>query len=222
MLFLEPDFTFPNASDDGETVTAAVPVPDSATFCEPAPALSKSVSVALCAPTALGVNPTATLQLFLGAMPPDGLHADTLAENSEGLLELDPVTNNAVEPLFVTFRLLVTVSPRGALPVESFDGTETTVVGVEVGVAVRVAVTVAVGVAVVVTVAVNVGVAVSVGDGLTVAVGLIVAVGLTVAVFVGPDGPGIKIPYAAAPATSGLIVGAAADQFEPDGLNSST
>src|ERR1019366_817546 len=144
----------------GDTTTSGSPVPDSATFCAPVPALSWSVSVALLAPSALGVNPTAIVHLPLGASPPTG-QVETPGAKSPALapLTLTLPMNKSAFPAFFTSRFLDTVLPSVDLPTFSFAGTDIAVVGVGIGMAVAVPVAVAVMVAVGVgPVAVGVGV----------------------------------------------------------------
>ena len=127
-------------------------------------ALSLSVIVALCVPTAFGVNATASVHDVLGAsvtgiapqvplLPAENSGSDEIAlEMIKGL----------AAPVLWTVSVLVAVWPTATLPKESEEVTVIVVVGVPVGVAVavEVAVAVAVGVAVRVLVAEAVAVAV--------------------------------------------------------------
>ncbi len=145
------------------------------TFCDPVPALSNSVSVALRAPTEFGMNATPKAHDDLGATV-TGIapHVPVpLSANSNGSDETAPeMISELAPPVFLTVRFFVSVCPTGTLPKESDVVTDTEVVGVAVGVPVAVGVVV--------------GVPVSVGDG----VGVSVAVGDAVAVAVAVGGSG--------------------------------
>src|SRR5208337_2351753 len=200
---LEPSFTLPNASLAGVTVMSTVPVPLSVTCCGLVAVLSLSVSVALCAPSVLGVNATPSVHNALGAtvtgIAPHVPVPLTAYSESDGIaLEM---TSELVLPVFSTVRFFVTVSPTGSLPNASDAVTNIEVVGVAVGVAVAVAV--AVGVAVAVAVAVAVGVAVAVAVTVAVAVG--VAVCGWMATYIGACSPVCGPPMVLTGATSPLL-----------------
>lgn len=129
-------------------------------------ALSLSVRVALCVPTAFGVNAIASVHDVLGASVTGIAPQVPLlpAENSgSDEIALEMISELAA-PVLWTVRVLVAVWPTATLPKASEAVTVSVVVGVPVGVAVavEVAVGVAVAVKVVVAVAVDVGVAVAV------------------------------------------------------------
>ena len=64
---MRPNFTLPNTRLVFDVVKPAIPAPLSETCCGLVVALSKIFSVALCAPSALGVNATPSVQVVLGA-----------------------------------------------------------------------------------------------------------------------------------------------------------
>jgi len=165
----EPSFTLPNAKLVGVTDIVIVPVPLTATLCGLLDALSLTDSVALCSPSALGVNPIAIVQVARCANPPAGHVVAPVAANS-GSFEVTLPTNNMFAPVFFTVMILVTVFPTGELPIAREAGTEMEVVGVAVAVGVAVDVAVAVVVSVAVAVAVFVAVAVAVAVDVAVAV----------------------------------------------------
>ena len=63
---LPPNFTLPNTRLLFDIVRPAMPAPESVECCGLVVALSKIISVALCEPSALGVNATPSVQLVLG------------------------------------------------------------------------------------------------------------------------------------------------------------
>ena len=144
-------------------VRPAMPVPLSATCCGLVVALSVSVSDALGAPTASGVNPTPSVHDVLGASV-TGIapHVPALVTaNSAGSVETAlEMISALVAPVLVTVRVFAPDWPTATLPNATDAVTATDVVGVAVGVAVTL------GVAVPVEVAVPVGVddAVAVAD----------------------------------------------------------
>ena len=162
---LTPNFTLPNARLVFDRDISAMPVPDNAECCGPVLALSKTISVALCAPTALGVNDTPSVQVVLGAtvigiapQVPPPLKAYSAGSDDIAF----EMISGLVDPVFLIVRFFVAVWPTGTLPNASDAVTVIEVVGVEVGVAVAVCASVAVGVAPGVAVAVGVSVAVAV------------------------------------------------------------
>jgi hypothetical protein len=64
---LRPNFSLPNTKLFFDSVKPAIPVPESVDFCGLVVALSNSISVALCEPSALGVKVTGRVQVVLGA-----------------------------------------------------------------------------------------------------------------------------------------------------------
>ena len=203
---LRPNFTLPNSRPLFDNARPAMPAPESVECCGLPVALSKIISVALCAPSAAGVNATPSVQVVFGATVigiaphvPVPLRAYSAGSDDVALL----MTSEWLAPLLSTVRFFVRVCPRATLPNASDAVTDIVVVGVDVGVAVAVAVAVDVGVlvavavavlvAVVVLVAVAVGVtvlvAVRVGELVAVAVAVAVGVAVLVAVGVGDDEP---------------------------------
>jgi hypothetical protein len=193
---LRPNFSLPNTRLVFDIVRPAMPVPDSAECCGLLLALSSSVSVALCNPSAPGVKVTGTVQVVLGATvigidPQVPAPLTTYSAGSETVaLEM---TNEWVAPVLSTVKFFVAEWPKATLPKAREAVTDTVVVGVAVGVAVIVgtAVAVAVLVAVAVDVAVLVAVAVAVFVGVEVVVAVRVAVLVTV-------GVGVDVPVAVA------------------------
>ncbi len=167
-------------------------MPEKVDCCGLFAALSKISSVALCVPTAFGVNATLSVQFVLrgivtGIAPQVPLPFRTYSAGSDEIA-FDMISE-LVAPVFLTVRFFVTVWPTGTLPNASDAVTDIEVVGVEVGVVAKVAVGLPVGRGVKVGEAVGVRVAVAVAVGgfavaLTVAVGVSVAVGVGVAVAV--------------------------------------
>ena len=203
---LRPNFTLANTRPLFDNARPAMPVPESVERCGLPVALSKIISVALCAPSAAGVNATPSVQVVFGATVigiaphvPVPLRAYSAGSDDVAL----PMTSEWLAPVLSTVRFFVRVCPRATLPNASDAVTDIVVVGVDVGVAVAVAVAVDVGVlvavavavlvAVVVLVAVAVGVtvlvAVRVGELVAVAVPVAVGVAVLVAVGVGEDDP---------------------------------
>lgn len=142
-----------------------MPVPLTADCCGLLVALSKNFSDALRAPTAFGVNATASRHEPLGATVtgiaphvPVSLRANSAGSDDTAF----EMTSECAAPVFLTVRVLVTVWPTATLPDDSEEVTDIVVVGVAVGVAVAVEVAVAVAVEVAVAVAVAVGVLVAV------------------------------------------------------------
>ena len=162
-----------------------MPVPVSATDCGEFPALSKTISVAVCGVVLGGVKVTDTLQVFRGLSV--FRHCDLMANGPSGT---DSIWMVSDAPFFFAgflisndFGLLV-VPTAVVVPsdrVEGICGGSGVALAVGVGVAVAVRVAVAVAVAVFVALPVAVGVAVAV----TVAVLVAVAVGVVLAVAVG-------------------------------------
>src|ERR1700691_5470484 len=186
-------------------VKPAMPAPLSVTCCGLVVALSKIIRVALCAPSAAGVNVTPIVQMVLGATvmgiaPQVPVPLSEYSGSDDVALE---TISGWVAPEFSTVRFFVSAWPRETLPNARDVVTVIVVVGVgvPVGVAVTVGVAMRVAVAVVVLVLVAVGVAVLVAvavedlDGVAVAVAVkvavLVAVGVDVlvAVGVGDDEP---------------------------------
>jgi hypothetical protein len=184
---LTPNFSLPNTRLLFEIVRSTMPVPLSPTVCGLLAALSPTVSVALCAPAAFGVNATANVQDFKGASV-TGIapHVPVpLSAYSAGSDDAAPeMTSELVLPVLRTVRFFATVWPTATSPNASEAVTDMEVVGVAVGVAVRVAVAVAVAVAVFVGVAVAVNVAVAVAVEVVVAVAVAVCVAVAVGVAV--------------------------------------
>ena len=182
---MTPNFSLPNTRLLFEIVRSTMPVPLSPTVCGLLAALSSTVSVALCAPAAFGVNATANVQDFKGASV-TGIapHVPVpLSAYSAGSDDAAPeMTSELVLPVLWTVRFFATVWPTATSPNASEAVTDMEVVGVAVGVAVRVAVAVAVAVAVFVGVAVAVNVAVAVAVEVVVAVAVAVGVAVAVAV----------------------------------------
>src|SRR3984957_7504329 len=159
---LRPNFTLPNARLLFDIARPAMPAPESVECCGLTVALSKIVSVAACAPSAVGVNATPSVQVVLGAsvigiapQVPVPLRAYSAGSDDVTL----PITNEWLPPVLSTVRFFVSVCPRATLPNASDAVTDIVVVGVDVGVAVAVAVDVAVLVAVAMAVPVAVLVA---------------------------------------------------------------
>jgi len=148
---VDPIFTFPNTRLLTEVVRSTMPVPVSAELCGLVVALSLSVSDALSALAAAGVNATASVHDVLGAtvtgiapQVPVSLRANS-AGSDEAALEM---TRELVAPVFLTVRVLVVVWPTATLPNASDAVSDIVVVGVAVAVGVAVEVMVAVDVAV--------------------------------------------------------------------------
>ena len=109
---MAPNFTFPNERLFTDVVRSATPVPLSATCCGLVAALSVSVSVAPCAPSAPGVNATPRVQFALGATvigiaPHVPVPLRTYSAGSDDIA-LD-TTSECVAPVLVIVRLFVTV-----------------------------------------------------------------------------------------------------------------
>jgi len=109
---LAPNFTFPKTRLLTDVVISATPVPLSVECCGLVLALSVSVSVALWAPSALGVNATPSVQFALGAtvigiapQVPVPLSAYSAGSDETAL----DTTSGWVAPVLVTVRFLVTV-----------------------------------------------------------------------------------------------------------------
>ena len=109
---LTPNFTLPNTRLVFDKDISAMPVPESAECCGLVMALSKIISVALSAPTALGVNDTPSVQFFLGAIEigivpqvPVPLSAYSRGSDSVAF----EMINELVAPVLVTVRFFVTV-----------------------------------------------------------------------------------------------------------------
>jgi len=148
---LRPNFTLPNTRPLFDSVRPAMPAPESVESCGLVLALSKIISVALCGPSALGVNATPSVQLVLGATVigiephvPVPLRAYSAGSDDVAL----PMTSGWVAPVLLTVRIFARVWPSTTLPNASDAVTDTVVVGVAVGVAVATMVAVAVDVAV--------------------------------------------------------------------------
>jgi hypothetical protein len=107
---------------------STVPVPLAATCCGLLDALSLTESVALCAPSVLGVNPIAIVHVAKCANPPPGQVVAPVAANS-GSFEVTLPMNSKFVPVFWTVMFLVTVSPTGEFPKASEAGTVTVVGG---------------------------------------------------------------------------------------------
>ena len=119
-----------------------MPVPLSETLWDPVAPLSVSVSVARCAPGALGVNATPSRHALLGATV-TGIapHVPVPLRTYSGSDSVAPeTTSELVLPVFLTVRFFVTVSPVATLPKASGAVTDMEVVGVAVAVGVTVAV----------------------------------------------------------------------------------
>jgi hypothetical protein len=202
-VVLIPNLTLPNVRLVFVMVKPAMPAPLSVTCCGLVVALSKIIRVALCAPSAAGVNVTPIVQMVLGATvmgiaPQVPVPLSEYSGSDDVALE---TISGWVAPEFSTVRFFVSAWPRETLPNARDVVTVIVVVGVPVGVAVAVGVAMRVAVAVVVLVLVAVGVAVLVAvavedlDGVAVAVAVevavLVAVGVDVlvAVGVGDDEP---------------------------------
>jgi hypothetical protein len=190
---LLPNFTLAKARLVFVKDRPAMPLPENVDCCGLVAALSKIVSVALCEPTAFGVNATPSVQFVLGATvigtaPQVPLPLRAYSAGSDEMAF--GMISGLVAPVFLTVRFFVTVWPTGTLPNASDAVTDIEVVGVEVGVAdpvgvdvkVPVALVVAVGVSVTVAVWVAVAVPVGVTVAVTVAVGVAVEVAVAVAV----------------------------------------
>ena len=149
--------------------------------------MSKTCSVALCLPVALGVNATPSVHDDLGATVTGiGPHVPVpLRAYSESDDVAAEMTSELVLPVLSTVRCLAAVWPMATLPNVSEAVTVMEVVGVAVGVAVAVAVAVAVRVEVAVKVGVAVAVCVAVAVAVAVCVAVAVAVDVAVAVGVG-------------------------------------
>lgn len=84
-----PTVTVPKLNEDGSSVavaSAVVPVPLSASVCEPVLVLSKTVKVADRAPVAVGLNVTETVQVVSGLIVPElGQVVDELSLKSAAL-----------------------------------------------------------------------------------------------------------------------------------------
>ena len=187
---LLPNFTLAKARLVFVKDRPAMPLPENVDCCGLVAALSKIVSVALCAPTAFGVNATPSVQLVLGATvigiaPQVPLPLRAYSAGSDDIA-FDMISE-LVAPVFLTVRLFVTVWPTATLPNVSEAVTDTVVVGVvvAVGMAVAVEVDVAVDVAVWVAVAVVVADAAAVGEAVAVEVAVAVAVAVVLDVVVG-------------------------------------
>jgi hypothetical protein len=202
-VVLIPNLTLPNVRLVFVMVKPAMPAPLSVTCCGLVVALSKIIRVALCAPSAAGVNFTPIVQMVLGATvmgiaPQVPVPLSEYSGSDDVALE---TISGWVAPEFSTVRFFVSAWPRETLPNAREVVTVIVVVGVPVGVAVAVGVAMRVAVAVVVLVLLAVGVAVLVAvavedlDGVAVAVAVkvavLVAVGVDVlvAVGVGDDEP---------------------------------
>jgi len=116
---LTPNFRLPKTMLLLELVRSTMPVPLSETLCDPVPPLSLSVSVALCAPTALGVNATPSVHEVLGATV-TGIapHVPALvtaysAGSDEVTFKMDSGLN---WPVLLTVNVFVTVWPTATLP----------------------------------------------------------------------------------------------------------
>ena len=109
---LVPNFWLRNARLFTEVVISATPVPLSAECCGLVVALSVSVSVAPCGPSALGVHATPSVQFVLGATA-IGIapHVPVpLSEYSDGSDDIALETiSGLVAPVLVTVSVLVTV-----------------------------------------------------------------------------------------------------------------
>lgn len=187
---LSPNFSLPNTRLLFDSVRPATPTPESVESCGLVVALSKIISVVPCAPSAVGVNATPSVQMVLGATVigiaphvPVPLRAYSAGSDDVAL----PMTSEWIAPVLSTVRFFVSVWPKARLPNASDAVTDTVVVGVAVGVAV--ATTVAVAVDVAVAVAVDVVVAVAVGLGVAVVVAVAVRLAEAVAV-------GVAVPVA--------------------------
>lgn len=117
-----------------------MPVPLSATCCGLLVALSKTCSVALCAPAALGANATPSVHDDLGATVTGiGPHVPVpLRAYSESDDVAAEMTSELGLPVLSTVRFLATVWPTATLPNAIEAVTVIEVVGVAVGVAVAV------------------------------------------------------------------------------------
>jgi hypothetical protein len=200
---LRPNFSLPNTKLLFDTVRPAMPAPESVERCGLVIALSKIIRVALCVPSALGVNATPSVQMVLGATVIGiGPHVPVpLRVNSAGSDDVAlPMTSEWIAPVLSTVRFFVGVWPKATLPNASDAVTDTVVVGVAVGVAVATTVAVAVDVAVAVAVDVKVAVAVGLGVAVVVAVAVrlaeVVAVGVAVLVAVGVGEGAPPVPNA--------------------------
>jgi hypothetical protein len=108
---LAPNLTLGNTRLLTEVVRSTTPVPLSAGCCGLVLALSVRVSVALCAPSASGVNATPREQLVEGATvigigPQVPVPLNAYSGSDAVALE---TTSGWILPLLVTVRLLVTV-----------------------------------------------------------------------------------------------------------------
>ena len=108
---LAPNFTCPYTRLLAVVVRSATPVPLSAGCCGLVVVLSVSVSVAPCAPSALGVNETRSVQLPLGATvigiaPHVPVPLITYSGSDDVALD---TTSGWVAPVLVTVRVFVTV-----------------------------------------------------------------------------------------------------------------
>ena len=142
---LTPNFTLPNIRLLFDIVRPVMPVPESVECCGLVVALSKSISVALCAPSAAGVNATPSVQVVLGASVMGiAPHVPVpLREYSAGSDDVAlAMTSEWVAPVLSTVRFFVSVCPRATLPNASDAVTDIVVVCVAVGVAIGVAVAV--------------------------------------------------------------------------------
>jgi hypothetical protein len=138
---LRPNFTLPNTRLLFDTVRPAMPPPESVECCGLVVALSKIIRVAFCAPSAVGVNATPSVQVVLGATVigiaphvPVPLRANSAGSDDVAL----PMISEWVAPVLSTVRFLTSVWPRATL-LNASDA-----VGVAVATKVAVAVDVAV------------------------------------------------------------------------------
>ena len=118
-----------------------MPVPLAATLCGLVVALSVSVSDALGAPTASGVNPTPSVHDVLGASV-TGIapHVPALVTaNSAGSVETALEMISALAPVLLTVRVFEAVCPTAVFPKTSEAVTVIDVVGVAVAVTLGVA-----------------------------------------------------------------------------------
>jgi hypothetical protein len=123
--------------------------PKSVECCGLVVALSKIISVALCGPSAVGVNLTPIVQMVLGATvigiaPHVPVPLKAYSAGSDDVVL--PMNSEWVAPVLETVRFLVSVWPRATLPNASDAVTDTVVVGVAVGLGVADAVVVDVAV----------------------------------------------------------------------------
>jgi hypothetical protein len=148
---LRPNFTLPNIRLLFDSVRPATPAPESVESCGLVVVLSKIISVALCGPSAAGVNATPSVQVVLGATVigiaphvPVPLRANSAGSDDVAL----PMISEWFAPVLSTVRFLTSVWPRATLLNASDAVTDVVVVGVAVGVTVATKVAVAVDVAV--------------------------------------------------------------------------